>query len=125
MDASESGRKRVLVAEGNDDIRSLMKIILEMYGYAVMEARNGSEALEKARDASPHLILIEVDLPGTHGLDSTRLIRKFDHCSEIPIIAMAAPEAKPADILEAGCSHFVRKPLTFEDLPSLVNSFLR
>src|SRR5688500_20354782 len=80
--------KRVLVAEDETDLRKMMKILLEIHGFDVIEAADGYEAVEKAVDESPDLILMEMAMPVLGGLDSTRSIRLHEELDDVPIVAL-------------------------------------
>ncbi|HEU4874181.1 MAG TPA: response regulator, partial [Pyrinomonadaceae bacterium] len=67
----------VLLVEDTEDNRFMMRRLLEMTGYRVIEAMNGEEAVKLAREESPHLILMDLSLPVIDGLAATRLIRKL------------------------------------------------
>ena len=71
-------RKRVLVAEDFDDIRQMMKILLECHGYEVVEAADGYEAVRKAVSSNPDLILMDIAMPVMDGIQATQAIRKHD-----------------------------------------------
>ncbi len=67
--------------EDTEDNRFMMRRLLEMTGYRVVEATNGEEAVKIAEAETPQLILMDLSLPMIDGLAATRLIRKLPHCS--------------------------------------------
>src|SRR5215204_4587873 len=81
-------KKVVLVAEDETDLRKMMKILLELHGFDVIEAADGYEAVEKAIDRAPNLILMDMAMPVMSGLDSARTIRLHGELDDVPIIAV-------------------------------------
>ena len=117
----------VLLVEDTEDNRFMMRRLLEMAGYRVVEAMNGEEAVKLAKSESPHLILMDLSLPVIDGLAATRLIRKLPHCESTPIIAVSAHDTSDfqSEAIEAGCNSYVTKPIDFNDLEDLIAKLLR
>ena len=117
----------VLLVEDTEDNRFMMRRLLEMAGYLVVEAMNGEEAVKLARSESPHLILMDLSLPVIDGLAATRLIRKLPHCESTPIIAVSAHDTSDfqSEAIEAGCNSYVTKPIDFNDLEELIAQLLQ
>ncbi|MDM8521789.1 response regulator [Desulfococcaceae bacterium HSG8] len=118
---SGSGRCfRVLVAEDIEENIILAKIRLGEHGHTVFEARNGREAAEWFQRESPDIILMDVHMPETDGLEAARMIRELeaDSGSHIPIIALTASVMKEEQkiCLEAGMDAVAGKPVDFEEL---------
>lgn len=117
--------KKVLIAEDYADTRSFMKFLLEGYGYQVMEATDGQEAVRKVKDQKPDLVLMDVAMPVMDGLTATRLIREFDEMKKLPIIAVTAyGQSFYRQAVEAGCDDLINKPLDFESLEPVLNQYL-
>ena len=116
----------VLLVEDTEDNRFMMRRLLEMSGYRVVEAMNGEEAVKFARDESPHLILMDLSLPVIDGLAATRLIRKLPELQSTPIIAVSAHDTSDfqAEAMEAGCNSYVTKPIDFNELEELIRHLL-
>jgi two-component system cell cycle response regulator DivK len=115
-----------LVVEDFEDSRFMMRRLLEMAGYDVVEASDGQQAVELAVQEQPALILMDLSLPKLDGLAATRLIRQHRAVSKIPIVAVSAhdsPESR-SEALEAGCDEYVTKPIDFDQLYSLLKRFL-
>ena len=68
----------------------MMKIMVQLYGYNVVEARDGVEAIEKVKQHCPDLILMDIAMPLMDGLSAARVIKTFEHCSKVPVIAVTA-----------------------------------
>jgi len=104
----------------------MMRRLLEMSGYRVVEAVNGEQAVETAQTERPDLILMDLSLPKLDGLAATRRIRQSDGLAEVPIVAVSAHDTSDfhADALAAGCDEYVTKPIDFDQLESLLKKLL-
>ena len=116
----------VLLVEDTEDNRFMMRRLLEMSGYRVVEAMNGEEAVKLARAESPELILMDLSLPVIDGLAATRLIRKVPALQSTPIIAVSAHDTSDFqdEAVEAGCNSYVTKPIDFNELEQLIQQLL-
>jgi two-component system, cell cycle response regulator DivK len=116
----------ILVVEDFEDNRFMMRRLLEMSGYRVVEAVNGEQAVEAAISARPDLILMDLSLPKLDGLAATRRIRQHEGLSRTPIVAVSAHDTTDfhADALSAGCNEYVTKPIDFDQLESLLKRLL-
>jgi CheY-like chemotaxis protein len=116
----------VLLVEDTEDNRFMMKRLLEMTGYEVVEARNGQEAVQLARDEHPDLILMDLSLPIIDGLAATRQIRKIPELKTVPVIAVSAHDTADfhAEALSAGCNSYITKPIDFGELEQLLDQLL-
>ena len=116
----------VLLVEDTEDNRFMMRRLLEMSGYRVVEAMNGEEAVQLARAESPQLILMDLSLPVIDGLAATRLIRKVPALQSTPIIAVSAHDTSDFqdEAVEAGCNSYVTKPIDFNELELLIQQLL-
>jgi two-component system, cell cycle response regulator DivK len=118
-------QKTILIAEDTEDTRQVMKILLEMFGYNVLEATDGQQAVKTAIRYNPDLILMDISMPVMDGLTATKAIRKFDDTNEIPIIAVTAHGKQfYKRAIEAGCNHLILKPLDFDALKPLIEKYL-
>ena len=116
----------VLLVEDTEDNRFMMRRLLEMAGYRVVEATNGEEAVQLARTASPRLILMDLSLPVIDGLAATRLIRKLPDFQRTPIIAVSAHDTSDfqMEAIEAGCNSYITKPIDFNELEQVIAQLL-
>lgn len=119
-------KKKVMVVEDYDDIRTMMKIMIELYGYEVLLARDGSEAVENAKQYHPDMILMDLSMPVMDGLTATKLIRQSDpELARIPIVAITGhgrSHAKQA--FESGCDKVIQKPVNFNVLKPMLRGYL-
>lgn len=116
----------VLLVEDTEDNRFMMRRLLEMAGYGVVEATNGEEAVRFAQSERPDLILMDLSLPVIDGLAATRAIRKLDGLSKTPIIAVSAHDTSDfqAEALSAGCDSYITKPIDFSQLEVIIARLL-
>ncbi|CDM66616.1 response regulator [Pyrinomonas methylaliphatogenes] len=124
--AAHNAPYTILVVEDFEDSRFMMRRLLEMCGYKVIEAINGREAIEKAQRESPDLILMDLSLPVIDGLEATRQMRQQPDLQRIPIIAVSAHDVRDfqAEALAAGCDYYIAKPVDFDQLESLLQRLL-
>jgi two-component system, cell cycle response regulator DivK len=117
----------VLLVEDTEDNRFMMRRLLEMTGYHVVEATNGEEAVKLARSERPQMILMDLSLPVIDGLAATRLIRKLPDFEETPIIAVSAHDTADFQVeaLDAGCDSYITKPIDFNELEQLISQLLQ
>jgi CheY-like chemotaxis protein len=127
MDRDNGGAPpTVMVVEDFEDNRFMMRRLLEMSGYRVLEAVNGEEAVELAHRERPQLILMDLSLPQLDGLAATRRIRQYPDMKDVPIVAVSAHDTADfhADALAAGCNDYVTKPIDFDQLEALLSRLL-
>ena len=82
--------KKILVVEDHEDSRAMMSLMIESYGYEVIEARDGLEALELVKSGCPELVSMDINMPKLDGLTAATMIKSFAHCANLPIIAVTA-----------------------------------
>ena len=123
MDERSDARPTVLVVEDFEDNRFMIRRLLEMSGYRVVEAVNGQQAVETAGRERPDIILMDLSLPMLDGLAATRRIREQGGHSRVPIVAVSAHDSADfhAEALAAGCDEYVTKPIDFDHLVQLLN----
>jgi CheY-like chemotaxis protein len=123
---SRASAHTVLVAEDDEDVRLMMTTLLGMRGYRVVEARDGQETLELAKDVRPDIVLMDLQLPRINGFAVARFLRQTDSLRRVPIIVVSAHDpAKHRNLaLAAGCNAYVQKPIDFDHLDGLMLSLL-
>lgn len=105
--------KKVLVIEDNKDNLQLISYALKRGGYEVISTERGEEGVELAVREKPFFIIMDINLPGIDGLETTRRIRNSEANRDIPIIAITsyAMAGDSARITEAGCNAYFEKPI--------------
>lgn len=116
----------VLIVEDDEDNRLMLKIMLEMWNYRVLEAKNGEEAVVAAHAHRPDLILMDLKMQLLSGLEATRQIRRSAENSGVPIIFVsgcAEPNFRRA-ALDAGGNEYLVKPIIFEHLENVLAQYV-
>ena len=104
----------ILVAEDHLDSRDALKTLLEAVGYDVVVATDGRQAVARALEKHPALILMDMMMPEMDGLAATRTLRQQAEMREVPILALTALDGVRERVLAAGCDDYITKPI---DLP--------
>ena len=116
----------LLLVEDNEENIKTLADYLGAKGYRVVVARDGAEAIERAREESPDLILMDIQMRGMDGLEATRRIRADADLGSIPIIALTAL-TMPGDrerCLAAGADEYLSKPASLKKLVKAVEAQL-
>jgi two-component system, cell cycle response regulator DivK len=106
-------RERVLVVEDNAKNMKLFRDVLEANGYHPLAATTGMQAIELAADQSPHLVLMDIQLPDIDGVEALARLRADDRTASIPVLALTA-QAMHGDrerFLAAGFDDYLSKPV--------------
>ena len=114
----KSERSRVLVVDDYADAREMYSEYLQFSGFDVVEATNGREALQRAVEDQPDIILMDLSLPVMDGWEATRRLKADDRTAAIPVVALTghALAGISEGAMKAGCDAFVTKPCLPEDL---------
>lgn len=117
---------RILVVDDSPDNLFLVESILAEEGYESILVENGRDAIAYIEKSPPHLVLLDVMMPGMDGLEVTRIIRKNPVLPYIPILLITAYDgASVVKGLDSGADDFIRKPVEVEELLARVRSLLR
>jgi CheY-like chemotaxis protein len=105
--------KTVLIAEDNPVNRELLRELLEIRGYAVIETSNGQEALEQLQKVQPDILLLDLNMPVLDGFGAIERIRKDPGFSGLPVLAVTAYAMRGdrEKILSAGFDGYLSKPI--------------
>jgi two-component system, cell cycle response regulator DivK len=112
----------VLIVEDNPANLTLAIFLLQSAGHTVITATDAEAGLTLARDQQPHLILMDIQLPGMDGLEATTLLKQDDATRAIPVFALTALAMKgdEARIRAAGCDGYIAKPLAYKDFLAVI-----
>ncbi|TAK35990.1 MAG: response regulator transcription factor [Chloroflexota bacterium] len=118
-------KERILVVDDDSSITGVLRRGLGYEGYIVDVASTGREGLETARVRPPHLVILDVMLPGMDGLEVCRRLRSVDQ--RLPILMLTAKDAVSDQVvgLETGADDYIVKPFVFEVLLARVRALLR
>lgn len=118
--------RRILIAEDDDEQRTALKLILKLSKFAVIEARDGHEAIESVRRERPDLVLMDLSLPGIDGLEATRELRRDAEFQRLPIIFVTGYDQQETidKIKDSGGTDFISKPIEFDELKKMIDRYL-
>ncbi len=109
---------RILYVEDNFENKLFVRRVLESMGHEMLEAETGLDSLTIAAEEMPDLILMDINIPGMDGLETTVKIKENPHLSHIPVVALTANAMKgdKERCLAAGCDGYMQKPVGVSDL---------
>ena len=118
--------KTVLIVEDNELNMKLLNDLLCSNGYETLQAADGMQGLELAREHIPDLIIMDIQLPGISGLKVTRTLKADDEMKAIPVVAVTAfaRQGDKETILEAGCDDYIAKPISISNFIETVTRYL-
>ena len=120
----DNKKNLILVVDDDERIVRMIRLNLEHDGYSVIEANSGMEAINQVREKLPHLVILDVMMPGIDGYETLSLIRET---SQIPVIMLTAKGEEEDRIrgLELGADDYVLKPFSPRELVSRIKAVLR
>jgi two-component system, cell cycle response regulator DivK len=123
---SRRARPLVLVVDDSPDAREMYGEFLKLTGYGVAEAGNGFEAVERALELLPDVIVMDLALPGMDGWEATRRLKSDTRTNDIPIVALTgyAAEDLSGDRSVSACDTFISKPCLPDALVAEVRRML-
>jgi two-component system response regulator VicR len=116
---------KILIVEDEEFIRTGLQECLEMEDYEVAVAGDGEEALQKADEFTPHLVLLDVMMPKKNGFDVCRILRKKYPGIVIIMLTAKGEEASKVTGLNIGADDYITKPFSTLELLARVNAFFR
>jgi CheY-like chemotaxis protein len=117
----------VLIIEDNELNMKLVRSMLQLGHYQILEARDAETGIQLAREHLPGLILMDIQLPGMDGLQATRIIRKDPILSEIPVLALTsyAMQGDEQKATSAGCTGYIAKPIDTRNFLDILAGYLK
>ena len=118
--------RTILIVDDEPRSIALLRHVLQMARYSVIEAANGKQCIELAKSKKPDLILMDIMMPEMGGLEATRILKADITTSNIPILASTAlaMHGDKEGILDAGCDGYISKPWDIEELLKQVTQYL-
>lgn len=118
---------KILIADDEPDILEIIEFNLRANGYEVITAKNGNEALEKAKEFLPDLIILDIMMPGKNGIEVCNLLRMIPAFKETLIVFLTALSDEPTEIkgLESGADDYLTKPISPKILVSKIHALFR
>ena len=117
---------KILVAEDERDIRELIVFALQLSGYKVSQAPNGAEAVKKAKEIIPDLILMDVRMPKMTGYEACEILKTDNNTRHIPVVFLSA-KGQDAEIQQGkdlGAEAYFLKPFSPDELSADVKEIL-
>lgn len=120
------GKEKILVIEDNALNLKLVRSLLMLEDYEVVEADNAETGIQLAKEEHPDLILMDIQLPGMDGLSATRQLKADPDVNGIPVVALTAYAmlGDEQKAFEAGCAGYISKPLDTKEFPQLIARYL-
>ena len=123
----ETKARKILIADDEPDILEILKFNLDNEGYDVITAKDGDEAIEKARRTKPDLVILDVMMPKKNGVEVCQVLRGQPAFNETLIIFLTAVNDEGTHIkgLETGADDYISKPISPKVFLSRVNALFR
>ena len=117
---------RVLYIEDNLQNRRLVRKLLRLNGYEMLEAEDGLQGIAMVASERPDLILMDINLPGIDGMEATARLKSSPELRHIPIVAVtaAAMRGDRERIMASGCDAYMQKPIDNQQLMDIVRSYI-
>ena len=118
--------KKILIADDEEDVKVVVQLFLESKGYEIVTAFDGLDALQKAKDEKPDMILLDIMMPLIDGFEVCRKLKEDPETAEIPVIMLSASshaESKQKG-LDVGAIDYIVKPFVPENLENVVRGIL-
>jgi two-component system cell cycle response regulator len=125
-DSEEMKKKTILVVEDNIYNMKLVRSLIKLGGYDILEAVSAEEGFSILEKHTPDLILMDIQLPGMDGLTATRQIKSTEKIKRVPVLALSA-YAMNGDkhrALEAGCTGYISKPIDTRGFLNIIESYM-
>ena len=116
--------KKILVVDDDPVGATLMESRLLKAGYDVLKAMNGQMGLNMAKVNKPELVVLDIEMPEMNGYTCLSELRKFEETKTTPVIVLTAHEENKAIFARKGISHYLVKPVNFDDLFAKMKAIL-
>lgn len=118
-------KKTVLVVDDNDLNLKLVKQLLTINNYHVLEACDAETGIDIAKAERPQLILMDIQLPGINGLEATQILKNDPEMCTIPVVALTsfAMSGDKEKVFKAGCDGYITKPINTREFTASLEEF--
>lgn len=119
--------KKILIADDEPDIIEIISYNLQLHGYEVITAKDGDQAIQKAKQSLPDLIILDIMMPKKNGIEVCKILRSQPEFADTIIVFLTALNDELSHVkgLEYGADDFISKPISPKVMVSKVNSFFR
>ncbi len=114
--------KKILVVDDEVEICSVLRQFFQREGYEVMTSTDGDDALALAMQERPHVIMLDIKMPGISGIEVLRLLREQHHPAKIIMLSAVKDDGVIKDALQLGADGYLTKPFHLEHVAQLVAS---
>ena len=120
-------KELILIVEDNDKNLKLTRDVLRFHGFDTIEATNAEDGIALARERKPHLVLMDIQLPGMDGVSALQKLRQEKATAAIPVVALTASVMKEdrERFDKAGFDGFITKPIDVKAFPDQVRGYMR
>ncbi len=118
--------KKILIVDDDVKNRKLLRVLLQNSGYETIEAEDGQQAINLARENNPDLILMDIRMPVMDGIEATKILKSEGSTAGIPVIALTSYALKgdrERILTDAGCDDYVTKPIEIKLLLEIVRKY--
>lgn len=112
--------ERILVVDDEEHIVRLLKKFLTLKEYEVYTARNGAEALEKVKEHRPHIVLLDIIMPGMGGIEVLKEIKKISPKTAVIMVTAVIDEELAKRAMHLGADDYITKPFDLERIETTV-----
>lgn len=112
----EKTKEKILVVDDEQEICNVLKEFLAKKGYKVAAALSGEEAVKKVKQERPHMVLLDIKMPGMDGIEALKRIREIDKEIGIIMITAVNDDVVGQRCMELGAYNYITKPINFEYL---------
>lgn len=119
--------KKILIADDEPDILEIISYNLQLHGYEIIMAKDGDQALQKAKETNPDLIILDIMMPKKNGIEVCKILRSQPAFEKTLIVFLTALNDELSHVkgLELGADDFISKPISPKVMVSKVNAFFR
>ena len=119
--------KTILVIEDNELNMKLVKGLIKIGKYRLLEANDAESGIQQIREQRPDLVLMDIQLPGMDGLSATKIIKEDPELKDIPVVALTsyAMQGDEEKALAAGCTGYITKPIDTRNFLKTVSEYLK
>ncbi len=113
-------QKKIMIVDDHEDAREMMRFSIENFGYEVIEAAGPYEAIDKAAELQPDLILMDVGMPLLDGFSATDLLKAQRATASIPVVIVTGYSDVHSQASRSGCVDVIYKPVDFDKLSEVL-----
>ena len=118
-------KETILVVENDAQSRLVLQRVLTYHGFNVLEAEDGAKGINMAREFSPSIILLDIQMPVINGMEACKLLRADPRTKDIKLLAISSIDRPDAYFLDTGFDGYIDKPFNIIELPKIIIKHLQ